>query len=234
MSAEMARIVVLGIAGVCLVVWLVGLVVVSRTFSGDPQDELIDTGEPFETGSKNPHSWVSGTAVVDGDPEDVIAKATNILATNGTWFGPVKIVEQTERTLRFLGIVDAMGGSMAPVRTRGPFVRRGMLRASPGGNDMTRVDYDLEAAGLRVYLTLAVVFQVLGLVVIVGLAGVLYYFTVEAFHPAIQAQSVQMVQACHLLWPPFLLVWLYRRFRKGVRDRCETFLHNLNFVPGNS
>ncbi|MGF1581909.1 MAG: hypothetical protein ACFCD0_21485 [Gemmataceae bacterium] len=234
MNSEIARIVVLGIAGVCFAVWLVGVVVVWRTYSGSPQDDLLDSGEPFETGSKSPHSWVSGTATVDGEPEDVIHKATNILATNATWFGPTKIVEQTERTLRFLGTGHPMGTSTVSGRSRGPSMRRGMFRARSAGHETSQIDYDLETPGLRLFLVLAVICQVVGFLVLVGLTITLYYLAAESFHPAIRTQSIQMIHVGHFLWPPFLLVWFYRRFRNGVRDRCEAFLHNLSFATGES
>jgi len=48
-------------------------------------------------------------------------------------------------------------------------------------------------------------------------------------NPGVRAQAVQMVQAVHFLWPPFLCGALYRRGRSTIRNGFEVLIHNLPY-----
>jgi hypothetical protein len=108
--------------------------------------------------------------------------------------------------------------------------RRGQLRLTPLGDDSTRIDYALELKPLDGWLRAASVVQLAGLLVLVGLFWLLYTLVVPAPQPGVRWQVLQMFQVSHVLWPPFLLIALYRRWRQGVIAQFDTFLHNLPYA----
>ncbi|MBL8723937.1 MAG: hypothetical protein JNK49_07820 [Planctomycetes bacterium] len=74
--------------------------------------------------------------------------------------------------------------------------------------------------------------------VVVGLGavliGVLYWLldrhVVTSGQPGIRWQVVQMVQAIHLLWPPFLFVGLARSMRRRVVEEVRRVVQNSPFA----
>ncbi len=69
----------------------------------------------------------------------------------------------------------------------------------------------------------------IGLFVLVGVYALLRGFVLEAEHPAVRAQVLQMVQAIHVLWPPFLLAGLVRLMRRRIGHDLERLLANQSF-----
>jgi hypothetical protein len=73
------------------------------------------------------------------------------------------------------------------------------------------------------------VFLALGLLTLVGLFWFLYRYVATNPDPGIRWQTVQMIQAVHFLWPPFLFAHLYRRVGRAVRAGVDGLVHNLPY-----
>jgi hypothetical protein len=80
-----------------------------------------------------------------------------------------------------------------------------------------------------VFLVLGAVFQVLGLIALIGGFFAITTWVVPNPNPDVRAQSVQMVQAVHFLWPPFLFGGIYRMRRRTVQARFEILVNNLPY-----
>ncbi len=74
---------------------------------------------------------------------------------------------------------------------------------------------------------LAQLFLVLGLAAIGVTAAVMELYVIPNPSPAIRQQSIQAIQVCHLLWPPFVFAHRYRAGQATLVARLETLLGNL-------
>lgn len=54
-------------------------------------------------------------------------------------------------------------------------------------------------------------------VVIIGIFLLLWFFAVPNDSPGVRWQVVQVVQVIHVLWPPFLIYFLFIKFRGSVK-----------------
>lgn len=217
MSTETAQLVVYLIATVEFIVWLAALqfVLLTARRSKSENQAAIEAGEPL------PAHWVLGSTEVEGQPAELVRRAAGLLARQGGGT-PVKILDCTENRLVFEGLhFDA--------RNRVAF-RRGELRFASVGRTRTRIDYAVEPARRGLLLRLAGLFLILGLTVLIAVAGLLLTFVVSSPNPGIRGQAFQMFQAIHLLWPPFLFAGLYRHNIRSVRSTFEALTNNLPFA----
>lgn len=53
-------------------------------------------------------------------------------------------------------------------------------------------------------------------VVVIGVTWLLFAFVVPSERGAVRWQALQILQISHVLWPPFLIYYLYRRFRREI------------------
>ncbi len=83
---------------------------------------------------------------------------------------------------------------------------------------------------MRWLLWLGALFQAAGLIALVVGCWAVYTYIVCSRDPNVRWQTMQMIQVCHLLWPPFLLGALYRRGRREVVSRFEALAHNLPYL----
>lgn len=105
--------------------------------------------------------------------------------------------------------------------SRGAFAHEGLVRPEHGGGK-TKVAFEVVVRSPM--LVVGKVVCVVGAVVI----GVLWWMLGERVVPdpneAVRAQVVQMVQAVHVLWPPFLFAGLPRVFRVRIVDEVRRIL----------
>jgi hypothetical protein len=73
---------------------------------------------------------------------------------------------------------------------------------------------------------------VAGLVALVGGGWAAYTFLASSPNPAARGQTLQMLQAVHFLWPPFLFGALYRWGNSAVAGQFDAFAHNLPYLDG--
>jgi hypothetical protein len=220
MDTETAQFVLIAIAAVGAVVWLIGLQFLLSTFRRD-RERFPQTPEVAELGDVSPH-LVAGSVEVDGEPADLSVKAAAVLAKGLAGWTPFKILERTDQRLSFENIASN-------VNQPGHFLREGQLRFSSAGRGRTRIDYAIGLKTGDVLFWLGIGFQGLGLAALVGGFLLLWFLVVPDPNPAVRVQVVQMVQAVHFLWPPFLVGALYRRGRNTIVSTLDLLISNLPY-----
>ena len=91
-----------------------------------------------------------------------------------------------------------------------------------------RVDVDMSRLSRLFNRIMAVFVLVWGPLFVLGIPCLLWFLAVQNEHPAIRWQVVQVVQIIHVLWPPFLVYFLY----KLMRGRVEAAADNIQALIG--
>ena len=228
MDIETARTILFLITGIGIVAWMGGVrfLVASRRAGKPAIDDRFDLPDHKASQSKTFQSLIFGTAEVDGEPAALADRAATALAKGtGLPFGPLKILEKSERQLRFEGgLVDPSGKGV------GQLVRRGQLQFTRQRDDRTTVDYGVEISGGRGLLIGGAVCLSLGLIALIVGFVLINQYVVSSPKPAVRGQTFQMLQTIHFLWPPFLFGWLYQLRFRAVRGAFDTFVHNLPYT----
>lgn len=181
--------------------------------------------ERFELDGPVPENLVYGSVEVEGEPAALSVKAAALLAKQTAAFiGPLRIVHRSDERVVFEGSGPDAGGPQG-----GAWVRRGQLLLSPAGSRLTRIHYAVELTGGRGLLLVGAAFLILGVVGLVVGFLLISTFVVGNEDPSVRGQTLQMLQAGHLLWPPFLFAALYRRKYASVRASFETWMTNLPY-----
>jgi hypothetical protein len=221
MSAQTAEIVLYVITAVAAAVWLAGSALLNATVRGIPAGQP----EPFDAGEVPTAGRLVGAVEVDGRPETLAARASSILARGSVpSLGAVRIVERTQRAIQFQGVREF--GRVGAVQ----FIQEARIELRDSSEGRTQIVYAVDLRRSGGLLLAAAIVQALGLVAIVLGFWLIRTYVVPGAHPALRAQAVQMVQVIHFLWPPFLLLGLYRRGRAAVRSTLEAFLTNLPYL----
>ena len=221
MPTEVAVAVVIGIAAVGFLVWLFAVQVMLRA-TRERQAISDDTTLALDT--EDPAGTLTGTAEVPGHSEELSAKLAERLARDGLGFlGPIKITAADRREVSF----ESIGGTPGVPGSAG--LRRGVVRFSGFGNK-TRIEYRVEAGSGRVLLAIGWVFIALGLAALVIGLILEFAFVVNSPQAAIRGQAVQMIQAIHFIWPPFLFAHLSRQPVRMIRNQLEALVNNLPYA----
>ncbi len=159
----------------------------------------------------------TGEVVVDAAPATIVRSAKALLQRGvvGSPLSRIALLESHPDALVWEG-----GG--------GRLRHAGSLRAgSRPTDDRTVVAYQLEtSSGL---VTAGHWLTALGGVAIIALYFVLARFALAHDHMGVRYQVIQMVQAVHFLWPPFLLAGLARAARNRLARDLERSLQNAGF-----
>jgi hypothetical protein len=123
--------------------------------------------------------------------------------------------------------VDAATGTEVRWHANGPRGHRGSLRAAADGSG-SRVAWEIVTSSSL--LRGARIVTWCGALAILALHWVMHEYVLPNEHPAVRGQVFQMVQAVHLLWPPFLLAGLVRKLRRTTAEDVERTVHNAAFV----
>jgi hypothetical protein len=205
-DTDTAKLLLLTITAVAAVVWMVGLEFLVRSKRTGQNDGFL----PSESG-------LSGNVEVDGQADALATKAASILA-KGT-LGSLKITEKTASHVAF----ERLGPG-------NPWwFRQGELRFSQEERGRCRVEWAVELPNRTWLLWLGGLFQVLGLIAVVGGGWAIYTFVVSSPDPSIRWQTLQILQVSHFLWPPFLMGGLYRRGATDVAVQFESLANNLPY-----
>jgi hypothetical protein len=224
MDTETARFTLYGITAIGFIVWLAAVQFVATTAKSE-REAARRTMSAFGLDEARSERLLAGQAEVEGQPAALAAKAASVLAES--WRGPLgllKILESTDDRLVFEGAGKNAGG-----RPAWQFVGRGQMRFARLGPNRTAISYAVEFSGGQRLLLWAKVFLLLGFVALVAGCTLIFTFVVSSPNSAVRAQTFQMVQAVHFLWPPFLFAGLYRMARRVVRVGFDVFVHNLPF-----
>jgi hypothetical protein len=224
MDTETARWVLYAITAIGFVVWLAAMQFVVASVKAENEATRAAL-EAFGFDEPSVGRLVVGRAEIEGQPAALAAKAASALAN--PWqnqLGPIKILARSEDRVSFEGAGHAAVGQAG---WRG--LGRGTMQFTRRGPNHTAVAYAVELRGGRWMLLMARLFLILGLAALVAGCGLILAFVVPHPNPAVRAQAVQMVQAVHFLWPPFLFAGLYRSTARAVRVSLEVLVHNLPF-----
>lgn len=216
---EVAQVVFFAITAIGIAVWIAGLQFLSgsrRAVKATQADESVLTDLP-STAARN---RLAGSAEVDGQPRTGGQGGV----TPGTG-GASRVRSRQDRgeNRRHRHLRAAGHADLAVARG----FRRGELRFAGAGQGRTRVDWVAELADRSVFLWLGGLFQVLGLLGLVVGGWAIYTYVLPSPNPAVRWQSVQIVQAVHFLWPPFLFGTRYRRGVTDVAAQFEALANNL-------
>ncbi len=217
MTPQTAHLIVYSITAVACVIWFAGLQFLLASAREPRVDNQFGEIEPSK------RLAIQGMVEVEGEPENLSSRAASILAKGSVGqLGPVRIISRTAESVTFEGDAASMG--------IGKYVRQGAIHFARVGQNKTRIEYALDVPHGKALLVGGFIFQVLGLVAIAVGFLLLSTYVADARNRAVRAQSVQMVQVIHLLWPPFLFGTLYRNRQGALRGTFETFVRNLPFL----
>ena len=217
MDPETGQLVVVAITSVGALVWLTALATMLRA-SRDGGVTSVKAAERFEIDGQFPAGTIVGEAEVEGQPEELSTKLAGLLARDGMGPGcPVKIVARDRREVTF----EPAGSSMIGFRG-------GRIRLTPSGA-RTRIDYAIRTSP-RGYLIGGWMALGLGLVALIAAPSLVYFYVLPSPNPNVRAQSIQVCQMAHFLWPPFLFAHLSRQPGRMIRGRMESLVHNLPYA----
>jgi hypothetical protein len=224
-DSDTAKVVLAGIAGVAVIIWLSGFQFLVWT-SREARDQTGEGDGALDEVASAEGTVLTGAAEVDGEPGQLAARTASLLARGALFPNvPLKVVEASNGHVRFERIETGGEGQAAD-----RWLRQGQLSFSslPGGR--SRVEWAVELSNMHWLLRLGAMFLIAGLIAIVVVFWVLLTYVVPSPAPGIRWQVVQMVQVVHLLWPPFLCAALYRRGRRGVAARMQALANNLPYL----
>lgn len=206
----LAQAILWGIAALGAIAWLLALRACARIAAPGPGE----TEEPDREGGGR-RLIATRTSVVEGAPADVADGLTRALSSP-SWGSAPLLVKREGAEL--LAAVPA-----APPRLGGvPCFSRCEVRLGPAGGGKTEVTFRTDFTAVRRRcLMVAKILLGLGLLVLVALPVLLYFFALPSENPGARAQVLQAIHVGHLLWPPWLVYALYRRSRRAT----ETFLN---------
>jgi hypothetical protein len=223
MESEIAAPIAIAIATVLFMVWATAVRFMLRATR--ERQALADL-DAASIGADNSPGTITGSAEVPGSPETLAAKLAERLARDGLGFlGPVRITGADRREVSF----EAASGTEGAAASTPAGLRRGVVRFVGAGNK-TRIEYRVEAVSGRILLTLGWLFIALGLAAIVVGLCLEFAFVIPSPQPAVRVQAVQMFQAVHFIWPPFLFAHLSRQPIKLIRIQFEALINNLPYA----
>jgi hypothetical protein len=234
MGTEMSWTVLLAIAGLGATFWVItaiGFVWLVRPHrDAVPLDLPLSRSRGVE-GPSGEHVR-TGRVEVAGRADALAQKLAESLGRSGLSGLLTRVIERTADRVVFevtsQPVTTAMMGGRPGCGFRRPI--RGEVVFSSFGAGRTRADYAIEAGAGRSLVVGGMVVLIAGLVVLGALFLCLRFYVVGSPNPSLRAQSVQMVQCVHLIWPPWLCGILYRRGQDSLRNALEVLLSNLPYL----
>lgn len=225
MPTDVARVVLYGIATAGCIAWAAGLLFLLA--SARPRRAVIDDlGTLSAESGQARAAWQTGSIEVEGQPGILASRAARTLARGDfQGIGPVKIIEKTDTHL----VLERAGQELAQ-RPANHWYRRAELWFTAQGSGRTRVDWAVEPRSAGWVLWLGGGFLIAGLLALVIGFWAIDTYVVSSAEPGLRWQTIQMVQAVHFLWPPFLFGVLYRRMTRGAAAALATLANNLPYL----
>ena len=157
---------------------------------------------------------LQGEAEVASDPATVFTRLTRALVdARGSALQGSVIEAANPRELRW--------------SSKGLWKHRGVA-AAKGDARRTQVAWQVHCSRGMQHMALAIV--VVGGVVIGTLFYALREFALPSEDAAVRTQVVQMVQAIHLLWPPFLFAGVSLKMRRSIGAEVRRAVQNAPFA----
>jgi hypothetical protein len=225
MTSEIAMLIFIVIMAIESLVWLWSLqmaLAIGRS-TAKPDWRLLSEEQPTQTNSE------SGARTVRGRPETLSAAlARSLVQLNVGTFGALfEIVERSPER-----ILIKKTGPLICNQPAGMLFSEAELNFQDLGNDTTRVSYTLgfDRLARRVKTVSLTIILGIGLPLLIIIGGLVWRFVLPSLNPAVQWQVLQTLQAGHALWPPFLVMWLYRSGRRQSKTYFSNLLSTLELA----
>jgi hypothetical protein len=95
-------------------------------------------------------------------------------------------------------------------------VRMTIAASRSGGKTILTAEVDDRSLRRKMQLALAAFVLLVMPITIVGVAAALWHFAAPSATPAVRWQCVQIMQISHILWPPFLIYFLWKKLRSAA------------------
>ena len=230
MDAQLAQAVYTGIMAIAIGVWAYSFRLVVRL--GQEDSVVTDPWAPgaaFEDESGEVHSVV-GAQTLRGDPESLSKALGQTLLSTGIPGMFSTLFEITERTPDRIAIRKT--GPLICNQPTGLSFSEAEFDFRRAGGDTVEVTYrlgfDRLLRGIR--RTALGIILGLGLPVLLIVGMVIWVFVVSSNNPTVRWQVFQTLQVAHVLWPPFLVMWIYRSGRNHARTYISNMLRSLELV----
>ncbi len=216
MDEYVARMIAWSILSIAVVVWLISVRYVGRAQRPLPRS---DDSERFGVEPPvTPRDELVGEVPIDAAPAGLAARLARALAqAQAGPLGPLKLTH-----------VDDDHVAFEQLERQGHYrIRDGEVQFARGDSGGCVARYRLKINDGRGLLVAANLLILAGLIAIVSVWAVMEYYVIPNPQPAVRGQVVQSCQVVHLLWPPFLLAFLYKNGRRTIVTRMEALLANL-------
>lgn len=208
MTTQLATTIVLGVACAGALVWVISVMRAWRSMFRLEEGEMAPAGETTLEGEPMEISRKIARALVGGPSPGLI---------------PLRVVSADGDRVKFR---TPTGAAIMPLTggLEGEFVLR---RAADGKVRValrTNRGAQRRAAKITLWICLLV-----GLPVLIGVPALLLALIVGHPHPAARWQAMQAMQIVHVLWPPFLVLWLGRRNQRVIEEGLGQVLDRLKY-----
>ena len=174
-------------------------------------------GQPPERGGE-----LRQTAEVEGDVAEITRRIGEYLTTGGVMLFSALRVEAAEQGRVRFRAARSMLPFMGSLRGEYVVEDRGGSRVRVGFH--TNRGAERRAARVAQYIALG-----LGLPAMVLAGALLLGLAVDHPSPEVRAQSAQVAQIVHFLWPPFLILYLGRRTQWMLEEGLGQVIDRLRF-----
>jgi hypothetical protein len=225
MDAEIARLIfaVIMVVGFLIWLWSLQMALGIGRATVTPDWRMLSEEQPTQTNTE------SGARTVRGTPEKLSATLARLIVQHnvGTFGSLFEVVERSPQR-----IVLRKNGPLMCNQPPSLYFSEAELTFEPVSHDTTRVSYVLgfDRLARRVKIVTLSIILGIGLPVLVIVGGLIWYFVLPSPNPAVQWQVFQTLQIAHALWPPFLILGLYRAGRRQSKTYFSNLLSTLELA----
>lgn len=223
MDVQVAEGVFAAIMTIAVMVWAVSLR--KATQIGKPPSPEIDQWAPFsETDDQHPAEAPEfGTRTLRGTPETLSQSLVETLVKTsipGSFTGLFEIVERSAERVKV-----SKTGPLICNQPTGMYFSEADFQFQRHGEDFTEVSYRIgfERLDRRMRRVALGIILGLGLPILLIVGTLIWFLVVRSNDPSIRWQVFQTLQVSHVLWPPFLFIYL----QSSSRNHARTFISNL-------
>ena len=218
MSVETARLVIVAAAIGGSIVWAVTVLMGIRMLGGRHSEAATITEAQID---------VAGKVSVGRPPAETSKLLTDRLTTAGRPGYDCRIMEATPERVRFEMTSALPSGRNQTSAGSAVSVVDMRLTSSPNGTD---ISYTLDLGRTRrKFAAISLCINILGFAAVTVLPYMLYTRIASSENPNVRQQALQVMQMVHPLWPPFLIMGIYRSLERSIARYLETLLANLQY-----
>lgn len=238
MDPVVTKLVFAGIMSVAAVVWVISLRLALQLKALPPPD--VDPFAPFTaepTGATTSDirssnlPAIQGQRTVQGSPESVSAALARAMAQTGYPGLFSRLFTIDEHTAQRLVIRKT--GPLVCNQPTGMYFSELEFQFVSQGENRVLVTYQIGFKRLRRQLRRTALILILGvgLPVISILGSLIWLLVVSHPNPFVRWQVLQSLQAVHVLWPPFLVIYFYGAGRRHARTWVSNVLGSIDSGP---